>query len=105
MFTAKVRTAPLGQLLRCERARRLDDLTFAMHPMRLDAIEPRASAGQVASDDANARALLLDGLVVHAQPVAHLVTDMPRGIVPDHQQRLFAQLATTLTAPSQVLGR
>ena len=38
MITAKVRTDPVSQFLRCEQAGRLDDLAFAMRPVRLDKV-------------------------------------------------------------------
>ena len=103
MITAKVRTDPIGKFLSRQQASRLDDLALAMHPVRLDAVEPGALAGQVAGDDADPLALLPDGLVVVADPAAHLFADVPRGIIPDHEQRLFAQLGQLGAAPSQVL--
>ena len=58
MIAAKVRADPVGKLVCREQAGRFDDLALAMHPVRLDAIEPGALGGQVASDDAYPLALL-----------------------------------------------
>ena len=101
--TAKVRTDAIDQFLHCEQAGRLDDMALAMHPVRLHPIEPGALAGQVTGHETHILALLLDLAVVRAYPITHRMTDVPGGIVPDHEQGFLVGLGQLLAAPAQRL--
>src|SRR3989442_923052 len=59
---------------------------LAMHPFRLNGVEPRTFAGQLAHDETHADRALLDLLIMLAHPALHGVTAMPGGVVPDQAQ-------------------
>ena len=80
-----------------------DDAAFAVDPGGFDGVEPGALDRQVAGDDPDAVAALLDLAVVVADPVAHLVADVPGGVVPDQEQRLLAVGVELAAAPVQVV--
>ena len=61
---------------------------LAMHPFGLKAIQPGTLARQGAHHHATA-AVPLDATVVCLEPRSHGLADVPRGIVPHHQQRCF----------------
>ncbi len=69
MLATEVAADPVGQFLSREQAGRLDDVALAVHPVRLNPIEPGTLAGQVAGDDAHALAVLPDRSVVRPDPV------------------------------------
>ena len=75
-----------------------------MEPHGLDGVEPGALDRQVAVDDADASARLLDLLVVGADPGADLGADVPGGVVPDQQQRGLSRSLQLRAAPGQELG-
>ena len=83
--TAKVRTDALSQLLGRKQSRGFNDSPLAMHPLRLNGIEPGALRRQVERQDAHAFACLFDLLIVLSDPGAHDLADMPGGIIPDQQ--------------------
>lgn len=60
----------VGELGDGEEAVGFDDAAFGEDPGRFDGVEPRALDRQVAGDDADAAALLLDLPVMVADPVA-----------------------------------
>src|SRR5919206_3307854 len=62
---------------------RLDHGTFAVHPLGLDRVQPRALARQAADQEAAAAAGGLDPAVVAPHPGAGLVAGVPRGGVPN----------------------
>ena len=62
---------------------------LAMHPFRLDPIEPGTLSRQGAYHHTTA-AFPLDTPVVRLEPGTYGLADVPRGIVPYHQQRCFA---------------
>src|SRR5919106_1664703 len=99
--TAKVITDPLGQLLATEQAVGLHYPTFGMDPARFDGVEPRAFGGQGTGENAHPLASALDRAVVFPNPVFHFLTDVPGGIVPHQEQRLFAQRLQLATNPLQ----
>jgi hypothetical protein len=82
---------------------RFDDCPLAVHPLGLDRVEPRALTRQQAGDKADALSLRLDEAVVRPYPVAYLLAFVPRGIVPDQQQGLFAQCREFVAAPREKL--
>ena len=82
-------------------ALRLHDALFAMHPHRLDRIQPRTLRGQGADQQAHTVPLAFDLLVMRPKPTFHSRTDVPRGIVPDQGQHLFAESLSLLATPRQ----
>src|SRR3954462_6646621 len=93
----------VGELLDGEQAVGFDDAALAMDPGRLDGIEPRALDGQVAGDDADPIAALLDLSVVVADPGTDLLADVPGGVVPDQEQRLLVGRLEFPAAPVEVV--
>src|SRR5262249_18014560 len=79
---------------------RFDDGPLAMHPLRLDGVQPRALARQLAYQDPHA-AFTLGPAVVFLDPAPHPRADMPGGIVPDQQQRLLALPGQFAANPAQ----
>src|SRR5262249_31492007 len=59
--------------------------SLAMHPLGLNGVQPRAFTQQPARHNAHALSRLLHPAVMLVQPGTHLVTDVPRGVVPDQQ--------------------
>ena len=104
MVTAKMGTDTVGHFLGGEQACGLDDVALAVHPVRLNAIEPGTLAGQVEGDDTHALALLPDRSVLCPNPGAHRFADVPGGVIPNHDQDRLAQHGQLRTAPGQVLG-
>ena len=104
-LTRIVRIHPGFQFSRRQHPFRLHHRSLAMDPLGLEGIEPRALTRQHAGDEADALPLRRDPRVVGAYPVAYRGTFMPRGIVPNQQQRLFAQCREFVTAPGQKLRR
>ena len=83
---------------------RFDDRFLARNPVRFDPIQPRTFRGQLADKDADTT-IPLGHFIVRANPVPHLATDVPRGVVPDQEQRCFALLLQPFTGPGQKLCR
>jgi hypothetical protein len=63
----------IDQLVGGEQAGGLGDAPFAVDPLGLDRVEPRALDRQVAVDDPDAAPAPLDPAVVGADPVADMV--------------------------------
>ena len=104
LFTTIVAADPPDQLLGRELTLRFDDRPFAVHPVRLDPIQPRAFHRQLTPDDSHSTGTL--GLpVMSTNPLAHGLRDVPRSIVPNQQQRFLAFTSQPLTNPSQKLCR
>lgn len=103
MSTIKVCTDAVCYFLGAEQTCGLHDVSFAMNPVRLDAVEPGALGGQVAGHNTYALASLPDLSIVCPEPVAHLVAHVPRDIVPDHDQSGLAHLFQLLAAPGQIV--
>src|SRR3954471_24816573 len=62
---------------------RLDHGPFAVHPLGLDRVQPRALARQAAGQEAAAAAGGLDPAVVGPDPGADLAAGVPGGAIPD----------------------
>src|SRR5215211_223152 len=92
----------IGELVDGEQAVGFEDAAFAVHPGRFDGVEPGALDGQVAGDDPDAVAALLDLAVVVTGPVADLLADVPGGVVPEQEQRLLASRLELAAAPVEV---
>src|SRR3954453_4103994 len=82
--------------------RRLNDRFLAVLPLRLDRVQPRTLDRQATRQDAHSP-LLLGSPVVLLDPTPHSPTDVPRGVVPDHQKRFLALGCQPLTGPRQEL--
>src|SRR5947209_19742817 len=80
--TAKACTDPLRYFMRGQQSCRFDDPALAMHPFRLDRVEPRTLDRQEARHDPHPHACLLDLPIVLPDPLAHRLADMPTRIVP-----------------------
>ena len=74
-----------------------------MRPMRFDGIEPGTLGRQQTGNDANAPPSLPYFSIVCAYPIAYRSANVPGGIVPDHEQCLFASLVQLVAAPCQIL--
>jgi hypothetical protein len=77
---------------------------FAMHPLRLNPVEPRALGRQLAQHQATA-AVALDTPGMRLDPGPHCAAAMPRGMVPDDQEGLLRFLGQLRGQPAQELGR
>jgi SAM-dependent methyltransferase len=104
-FTIIVSIDPCCQLVRAQQAIRSRDRSLPMDPFRFDGIEPWAFAGQWADDDAHAFGTPFDLLMVLTHPVAHGLTAVPGGMVPDQQQGRDALGRALCRAPRQEIDR
>src|SRR5262245_41556342 len=104
MGTAMIGAHPFGHLLRAEQTGRFDNCPLTVDPLGLNRVEPGTLDGQVADEEADALALLLDGPVVCADPGAHRLTHVPGRIVPDEDPHWYAQGLQPGAAPVQKLG-
>src|SRR5688572_23682270 len=89
----------VGELISAKRSLGLRDLAFAVDPLGLYRIEPRALGGQRARYYPNPQAAGFDLAVVGVDPDSHLMALVPAGIVPDKQQGLLAPRLEPLAAP------
>src|SRR5579859_6494982 len=94
-LTAKVVTDATFHFLSSEQTSRFHDGAFAMHPMRLNAVEPGTPLGrQPAGNDTHSLLALTlgcqDAAIVLLKPTAHFLTHMPRGVIPDEDQHALA---------------
>src|SRR5450759_1047375 len=94
-------TDSISQLLGSEKPGGLHHLALAVGPPRLDWIQPGALDRQVTRDDPNPFAFLLHLAVVASNPAAHFLADMPRSVVPRHQERLLAKPGQPIYGPFQ----
>src|SRR5215471_11422230 len=77
------------------------DGMFPMDPFRFNGVEPWAFARQRTDDNAYALSTTLDPLIMLAYPVPHGVAAVPRGVIPDQQQRGKALGGELDRAPGQ----
>ena len=89
----------LGELVSTEQPLGLSYLAFAMNPLGLYCIEPRALGGQQTRHYPDPMATGFDTAVVGADPASDLMAFMPACVVPDKKQSLLAPLFEPLTAP------
>jgi hypothetical protein len=96
-------TNPIGKFVCSKHSIGLYNFSLAVHPLRLDSVQPRALFGQKTAHDPNPFAALFDPSVVFAEPSPHLFADLPRSVVPDQKKDLLADLfellATSLNKP------
>ena len=83
MRAAEIGTGAVGDLVGREQPGGLNDGALAMDPLGLDGLEPRTLDRQIAGREAHPLALLVDLLVMAADPGSHHLADMPGGVVPD----------------------
>src|SRR2546421_5103413 len=104
-LTAKVIADAALHFVSGEQASRFNDGPFAMHPMRLNAVEPGTLGRQPAGNDAHSRIARTLGrqhaTIVLLEPTAHFLTYMPGGIVPDENQHALALALHLLAEPLQ----
>src|SRR5215213_279726 len=81
---------PVCQLVCAEQSLGLRDLAFAVDPLGLYCVQPRALGGQKARDYAYSTAAFFDLAVVGADPLAHPTAFVPARVVPDQEQGLLA---------------
>jgi hypothetical protein len=103
MSAAKACTNALSQLVRRQQASGFSHSAFAMKPVRFNWVEPRALGRQATTHNAHSLPCLLDLGIVSTQPLTHLATGMPRGIIPDQQQGLLSSSFQTSATPTQEL--
>src|ERR671911_111721 len=103
MRTPESPAYPLGELIRTEQPIELHDPPFAMHPLRLDGVQPRTLFRQKATYDPHSLPAVFDLPVVPSEPPADQFGDVPAGVVPDEKQNLLAELFELLQAPREEL--
>src|SRR5918912_13538 len=103
MRTPESPAYPLGELISTEQPIELHNPPLAMHPLRLDGVQPRTLFRQKATDDPHSLPAVFDLPVVPSEPPADLFGDVPRGVVPDQQKNLLAELFELLQAPREEL--
>jgi len=103
--TAEHPADPVGELVSTEQPLGLDDLAFAVYPLGLYGIEPRAFRRQKAGHYpySGFAIIIFDLAIVGGDPVAHFMTFMPGGVVPDQKQRLLASGLEFVTTPLKKL--
>src|SRR5215210_3988043 len=90
--TAEDPANPVGELVSTEQPLGLNYFAFAMNPLRLDGIEPRALGRQQTPHYPDPMAAGFDFAVVGGDPASHLMAFMPACVVPDKKQSLLAPL-------------
>ena len=105
MRTAEVGIHALHQFGRRQQAGGFDHGSFAMDPMRLQGVEPRAFDGQGTIDNSDALAFPFGALIVVSELLSHGLAAVPRCIIPHQQQRRFARGGQLDTDPGQKLDR
>jgi hypothetical protein len=80
-------TNHIGKFVCSKQSIGLYNFSLAVHPLRLDSVQPRALYGQKTAHDPNPLAALFDMAVVFAEPSPHLFADVPRSVVPDEKNR------------------
>jgi hypothetical protein len=99
-LTTIVSTDPRLHFGRSQLTCRLDNRFLAVHPMRLNAIEPGTFGRQLTQQDSHFSGALCRA-IMRSQPRTHLLRDVPTGIIPNHQQSLFAFSLQLLAQPLQ----
>src|SRR5918994_5721874 len=94
---------PVCQLVCAEQSLGLRDLAFAVDPLGLYCVQPRALGGQKARDYAYSTAAFFDLAVVGADPLAHPTAFVPARVVPDQERGLLAPLFELVAAPLKKL--
>src|SRR5215208_6075424 len=103
MRTTEDPADPLSKLVSAKQSLGLCDLAFAVDPLGLYSVEPRALGGQQARYYPNPMAACFEVAVVGVDPTSHLMAFVPACVVPDQQQGLFAHSFKSLAAPLKKL--
>src|SRR4030095_577004 len=93
------------EFVRAQQPIRFRHGPLAMDPFRLNGVEPRTFAGQVAAHETHPDCAALDPLIMLAYPVPHGLATVPRGVIPDQQQRGEALGCELGRAPGQKIDR
>jgi hypothetical protein len=95
MWTSEDPADPICELISTEQPLGLCDLAFAMNPLGLYRIEPRALGRQQAGHYPHPTfaTTVFDSAVVGGDPVSHLSAFVPGGIVPEIRSRAFLPLS------------
>jgi hypothetical protein len=101
--TAEDTANPLGELVCTEQPLGLNYLAFAVDPLGLYRIEPRALGGQQTWHYPNPTAAGFDTAVVGDDPISHLMALVPTSVVPDKKQSLLTPLPKPVAAPREKL--
>src|SRR5918993_4119501 len=101
--TAEDFANPLGELVSTEQPLGLNYLAFAVDPLGLYCIEPRALGRQQTWHYPNPTAARFDTAVVGDDPISHLMALVPTSVVPDQKQSLLASLPKPVAAPPKKL--
>lgn len=99
-FAFVVRMNALDDILRSQDPIGFADGTFAVKPLWLDRIQPRAFRGQFAGKNANPT-LLLHPLVVLTDPVLNVVAGVPGGLIPNKCPNVGAPIIEPFANPLQ----
>src|SRR5215204_6791059 len=103
VITAEEPANPLSELVSTEHSLGLNYLAFAVNPLGLDRIEPRAPGGQQTRHYADPTAPILDLAVLGGDPLFHLSAFVPACVVPDQEQSLLASRLEPLATPPEKL--
>src|SRR5215208_175755 len=105
MWTAEYPADPVSEFVGAQRTLRLYHLTFAMDPLGLYGVKPRALLGQKAAYDPHSISTLFDLEVMFSEPPPELFRDVPAGVVPDENHNLLSNRFELLTTPPEKLSR
>src|SRR5919107_1140457 len=103
VITAEDFANPLGELVSTEQPLGLNYLAFAVNPLGLYCIEPRALGGQQTWHYPDPMAAGFDAAVVGADPASDLMAFVPACVVPNKKQSLLAPLPKPVAAPRKKL--
>lgn len=81
----------------------LHHLPLAVHPLRLNRVDPGTFNGQLTHEDPHPFCSFFNLPVVGSNPLPHLGADVPAGIVPDQGQHPLANRLKVRAAPGQIL--
>src|SRR4030066_2011223 len=97
-------TNAVSQLLDRQGAIRFSNPAFAVHPLRLNRVEPGAFDRQEADQNADALPAAFSVAVMLADPGPDGLADVPGSVVPNQGQPPLAHRLQALTAPCQKLS-
>src|SRR5215208_4057991 len=103
MRTTEDPADPLSKLVSAKQSLGLCDLAFAVDPLGLYGVEPRALGGQQARYYPNPLAAGFDLAVVGVDPTSHLMAFVPACVVPDQKQGLLTPRLEPLATPPKKL--
>src|SRR5215218_6364504 len=103
--TAEDFANPLGEFVSTEQPLGLNYLAFAVDPLGLYCIEPRALGGQQTRHypHPSFATTVFDSAVVGGDPASDLMASMPACVVPDKKQSLLTPLPKPVAAPREKL--